>query len=91
MGRVSSHSSILEHTLKSSLHYQQRPSTMPIGTAFGGLPAQFVPSMILYHLLPLHMPLTLFFLDAPFGRFSNAKSIFKVNGERTSPKARVRF
>jgi hypothetical protein len=27
------------------------------------------------------MPVTLFFLDAPFGRFSDAASKFKVNGE----------
>lgn len=64
-----------------SINIQHGLAEMSIGTANQGIPARFVPSMILYHLLPLHMPLTLFFLDAPFGRFSNAASKFKVNGE----------
>ena len=48
-------------------------------------PGIFTPAILLYHLLPLHAPLTLFVLDAPFGRFNQSKSIFNVNGESSNP------
>jgi hypothetical protein len=42
---------------------------------------RFYTLLAVYHLFPLHMPLTTYLLDAPFGRFSNGKSRFNVNGE----------
>ena len=44
-------------------------------------PPTFYPFLAVYHILPLHMPLTLFVLDAPFGRFASQTSRLNVNGE----------
>jgi hypothetical protein len=47
----------------------------------GNLGTLFYPSLVIYHLFPLHAPLTLWFLDAPFGRFAKKTSSWNVNGE----------
>lgn len=39
----------------------------------------FFPLLFVFHLFPLHVPLTLFVLDAPFGKFSR-KSVFNLPG-----------
>jgi hypothetical protein len=49
-----------------------------------GVPPIFTPALLLYHLLPLHCPLTLFVVDAPFGRFNQSNSILNVNGQLIS-------
>lgn len=33
-------------------------------------PRTFYPLLLLFHLFPLHAPVTLWILDAPFGRFA---------------------
>ncbi|KAK8864507.1 hypothetical protein IAR55_001757 [Kwoniella newhampshirensis] len=43
-------------------------------------PAAFFPSLITYHLFPLHAPLTLYVVDAPFGRFSRLTSKWNLPG-----------
>ncbi|RXK37073.1 hypothetical protein M231_05661 [Tremella mesenterica] len=43
-------------------------------------PTLFYTLLGIYHLLPLHAPLTLFVLDAPFGRFASKTSRLNVNG-----------
>ena len=43
-------------------------------------PPLFIPLILLYHLLPFHAPLTLWVLDAPFGRFNEGLSMWDVNG-----------
>ncbi|KAK1924319.1 hypothetical protein DB88DRAFT_278549 [Papiliotrema laurentii] len=53
---------------------------MPIASLSRHAPGLFTPALELYHLLPLHMPLTLFLLDAPFGRFAPKGKKWVVNG-----------
>ncbi|WVR06941.1 hypothetical protein IAU60_003977 [Kwoniella sp. DSM 27419] len=43
-------------------------------------PPAFFPALLTFHTFPLHAPLTLFVLDAPFGRFANKTSKLNVNG-----------
>lgn len=44
-----------------------------------GAPGKFWPLLALYHLLPLHFPITTWGYDVPWGRFS-APSKFNLNG-----------
>ncbi|WVN88418.1 uncharacterized protein L203_103627 [Cryptococcus depauperatus CBS 7841] len=43
-------------------------------------PSHFFPALLTFHLFPLHAPITLFGLDAPFGRFSDHNSRLNING-----------
>ncbi|OWZ60076.1 3-oxo-5-alpha-steroid 4-dehydrogenase 1 [Cryptococcus neoformans] len=44
-------------------------------------PKNFFPSLIIFHLFPLHSPITFFgLIDAPFGRFSRKVSRLNLNG-----------
>ncbi|KAK4683650.1 hypothetical protein P7C73_g6586, partial [Tremellales sp. Uapishka_1] len=44
-------------------------------------PSTYYVALVLFHLFPLHAPLTLYVLDAPFGRFSKATSGWNVNAD----------
>lgn len=45
-------------------------------------PKNFFPSLIIFHLFPLHSPITFFgLIDAPFGRFSRKVSRLNLNGK----------
>jgi hypothetical protein len=46
----------------------------------GQAPAKFYSLLALYHLLPLHFPITTWGYDVPWGRFS-APSKLNLNGE----------
>ncbi|WVF71272.1 hypothetical protein IAT40_006075 [Kwoniella sp. CBS 6097] len=56
------------------------PSPLPLGLGLPTPPTAFFPSLLIFHLFPLHAPLTLYILDAPFGRFANKTSGWNVNG-----------
>ncbi|WWC62087.1 uncharacterized protein I303_104677 [Kwoniella dejecticola CBS 10117] len=43
-------------------------------------PTSFFPTLLTFHIFPLHAPITLWHLDAPFGRFSSKTSNLNVNG-----------
>ncbi|GFZ43825.1 hypothetical protein JCM24511_01545, partial [Saitozyma sp. JCM 24511] len=45
-----------------------------------GIPHNFYPFLLLFHAFPLHAVLTLFVLDAPFGRFARVGSRLNLNG-----------
>ncbi|OCF38388.1 3-oxo-5-alpha-steroid 4-dehydrogenase 1 [Kwoniella heveanensis CBS 569] len=63
------------------------PSTLPglrlglgLNSNHPNLPTAFFPSLFIFHIFPLHAPLTLYILDAPFGRFADKTSGWNVNG-----------
>ncbi|WRT66487.1 uncharacterized protein IL334_003446 [Kwoniella shivajii] len=43
-------------------------------------PPTFFSTLITFHLFPLHAPITLYGLNAPFGRFASKTSRFNLNG-----------
>jgi hypothetical protein len=55
----------------SSLHRPSPPR---------GIPHSFYPFLLIFHAFPLHAVLTLFVLDAPFGRFARVGSRLNLNG-----------
>jgi hypothetical protein len=53
-----------------------------------GVPGKFYPLLGLYHLLPLHFPITTWGYDVPWGRFSTP-SILNLNGQYSIGSALV--
>ena len=47
----------------------------------------FYPTLLLFHVFPFHSPVTLFIIDAPFGRFASQTSRWNLNGTDTSRNA----
>ncbi|KAK6909959.1 hypothetical protein I203_103985 [Kwoniella mangroviensis CBS 8507] len=43
-------------------------------------PSAFFPTLLTFHVFPFHAPITLYVLDAPFGRFASKTSNLNVNG-----------
>lgn len=43
-------------------------------------PSLFYLTLAVFHLFPLHSPITLWGLDAPFGRFASKSSRWNLNG-----------
>lgn len=43
-------------------------------------PDSFYSVLLAFHAFPLHSPLTLFGIDAPWGRFAPKSSILNLNG-----------
>lgn len=64
----------------SSLHRPSPPR---------GIPHNFYPFLLLFHAFPLHAVLTLFVLDAPFGRFARAGSRLNLNGAHVASTHRT--
>lgn len=54
---------------------------MGILSKLGAMPPDAFYSVLLaFHAFPLHSPLTLFGIDAPWGRFAPKSSILNLNG-----------